>query len=521
MRLTNAASKPYGDLMTPPAVGDACEVLVVVVGSGFAGIGMAAELRRRGLEDFVVLERATDVGGTWRDNTYPGATCDVPSHLYSFSFAPNPAWTRSFSPQPEIQDYLRTVAREHAVTAKCRFGAQLTAARWDPETARWRIETTGGRFTARFLVLGTGALSEPADPDIPGLADFAGPRFHSARWDHGCDLNGKSVAVIGTGASAVQLVPRIATQAARVYVHQRTAPWIIPRRDRILGRRERWVYAHVPFARRLARAAIYAVRESYVVGFAKNPRFNAPARRVAQRHLDDQVADPGLRARLQPDFAFGCKRVLISSDYYPTLLRPDVELVTEPIAEVRAGSIVTADGSVRAVDVIIQATGFHVTDAPIAAAVFDASGRSLADHWATGMQALRGTTVAGFPNLFFIVGPNTGLGHTSMVYMIESQVAYISDAIRTVLAHGLAGLDPLPQAQAAYNAGVQSRLAGTVWNAGGCRSWYLDAHGRNSTLWPDFTFRFRRATARVDLAEYRAVIGRDGAAAADRIAGRS
>ena len=502
---TDPGADTGAETPTGPAGAGPGDVLVAVIGSGFAGIGMAAELRRRGIDDFLVFERAGDVGGTWRDNTYPGATCDVPSHLYSFSFAPNPRWTRSFSPQPEILDYLQTVAREHGVSSRCRFGAGLRHARWDGASARWQLDTAGGRFRSRFLIIATGALSEPAEPDIPGLADFEGATFHSARWNHDYDLRGKAVAVIGTGASAVQFVPRIADETGRLHVFQRTAPWVVPRRDRAFTARERWIYDHVPLARRTVRAGIYAAREGYVLGFAKNPRLTAPARRIAERHLRDQVADPRLRDRLRPDFAFGCKRVLITSDYYPTLQRPDVELVTEAISAVRPDAIVTADGARRPVDAIIFATGFRANDPPIASAVFDGAGRALADHWAGGMQALRGTTVAGFPNLFFIVGPNTGLGHTSMVYMIESQVAYISDAIRTVLSQGWAGLDVRPAAQTSYNSRLQFKLAGTVWNAGGCRSWYLDARGRNSTLWPDFTFRFRHETARVDLGEYRVI----------------
>ena len=475
---------------------------VLIVGAGFGGIGMAARLRAAGVDDFVIVERGSDVGGTWRDNTYPGAACDVPSQLYSFSFAPNPQWSRSFSPQPEIQAYLRSVARRHEVYAHCVFGAEVLAARWSDTTQRWSVETTAGTFSAQFLVSAAGPLSDPALPSLPGLAGFAGTTFHSARWDHDHDLRGQRVAVIGTGASAVQFVPRIAEPAAQLYVFQRTPAWVVPRRDREFGRRERWFYRHVPLVRRLARAAVYWSREGYVVMFAKAPRLVRIPQRMAARHLGRQVGDPSLRRRLTPQFSFGCKRVLISNDYYPTLVRADVELVTDAIAEVRPHLIVTGDGQEREVDTIIFATGFRVTEVPIAKRIINGGGRSLAEQWRAGMSALHGSTVAGFPNLFLIIGPNTGLGHTSMVIMIEANVRYIVDAITRISARGLSSVQPRVSAQAAYNAAVQRQLAPSVWNAGGCRSWYLDARGHNTTLWPDFTFRFRRRTRRIDLAQY-------------------
>jgi cation diffusion facilitator CzcD-associated flavoprotein CzcO len=478
------------------------DVRVVIAGSGFGGIAMAARLHARAMDDFVVLERGSDVGGTWRDNTYPGAACDVPSHLYSFSFATNPAWTHAFSPQPEIQAYLKRVARDHGVLERCLFGAEMHSATWDEVSARWHVRTSRGDFRAQFLVGATGGLSDPASPDLPGLDAFKGATFHSARWNHDYDLRGKSVAVIGTGASAIQFVPQIAPLVDQLYVHQRTAPWIVPRNDHARGRRERWIYRHIPGSQRAARTAIYWGREAYVLFYAKRPALARLPQKMADKHLTSQVPDPLLRKRLRPDFGFGCKRVLISNDYYPALRRPNVELVTEPITEVRTHSVVTADGAERPVDTIIFATGFHVTDLPVAKRIHNGAGVSLAEHWSDGMQALRGTTVEKFPNLFVIVGPNTGLGHTSMVFMIESQVNYIDDAIRQMDARGLAAMAPTEAAVRTYNDEVQAKLAPSVWNTGGCRSWYLDARGRNTTLWPDFTFRFHRATRKVDLAEY-------------------
>ncbi|MEP6853643.1 MAG: NAD(P)/FAD-dependent oxidoreductase [bacterium] len=505
MTATHPVVDPTAEPEVDAEAGPVRESTVIVIGAGFAGIGMAAELNRRGLHDFVVLERADDVGGTWRDNTYPGAACDVPSHLYSFSFAPNSAWTRSFSGQAEIQRYLQRVAREQGVYERCVFGAELLDARWDGDTHRWTVRTPNGVFRAPFLVSGAGGLSDPAPPNIPGLADFAGPVFHSARWRHEVDLTGQRVAVVGTGASAIQIVPAIAERVAHLDVYQRTPPWVVPRADRDLTRPERWLFARMPLAERLARLGIYSARESYVFAFAKRPGLARAGRRVAERHLASQVADPALRERLRPNYAFGCKRVLISNDYYPTLQRDNVDLINAPIAEVRPDGVVTSEGTVRPTDVIILATGFRITDQPSVHRIRDARGVTLAEHWRGGMSALHGTTVSGFPNLFFIVGPNTGLGHTSMVYMIESQVAYISDAIRTVRERGLDAIEPEPAAQQRYNSALQAQLAGTVWNSGGCRSWYLDQHGRNTTIWPDFTFRFRRQTRRIDLAEYRVV----------------
>ncbi|MGH9039381.1 MAG: flavin-containing monooxygenase [Acidimicrobiia bacterium] len=474
-------------------------VQVVIIGSGFAGLGMAIRLREAGFE-VVVLERAGDVGGTWRDNTYPGAACDVPSHLYSFSFAPNPDWSSSFSPQHEIQDYLRNTADRFGVRPHVRFGTEVRSARWTAE--RWEVETTSGSYSAQFLISATGALSDPSLPDLPGLDRFTGTAFHSARWRHDHDLSGERVAVIGTGASAIQFVPQIQPHAGRLSVFQRTPPWIVPRWDRRFTRAERWMFRHVPALQRLARAGIYWSREAYVFGFAFNPRLMKAAETVARTHLRRQVPNPGLRSRLTPDYTIGCKRILISNDYLPALAQPNVDLVTAGIAEVREHSIVTADGAEHPVDTIIFGTGFHVTDIPVASRIAGRDGVLLSEHWRDGMHAHRGTTTAGFPNLFVLVGPNTGLGHTSQVVMIESQIAYVVDALRHAGARAAATVEVRPEAEADWNERVQAGMAGTVWTTGNCASWYLDPSGRNTTLWPDFTWRFRRETRRFDPAAY-------------------
>ena len=474
-------------------------VHVFVIGAGFAGLGMAIKLAEQGEDDFVVVERGSDVGGTWRDNTYPGAACDVPSQLYSFSFAPNPRWSRSFSPQPEIQGYLRDLARRAGVLDRFRFGTTVEHAAWDDEAQQWRVRTSAGDLTVDVLVSATGALSDPKLPDIDGLDSFAVEVFHSARWNHDQDLTGKRVAVIGTGASAIQIVPEIAEQVTHLDVYQRTAPWVMPRRDRAYTAPERFAFRHLPGVQKAYRTAIYWGRECLVPAFTVNPKIAAPARKAALHNIHKAITDPELRRKVTPTFEIGCKRILISNDWYPTLARDDVDLVTDPITKVTPTAVVTADGTEREVDVLIVATGFHTTDLPIAEHIHGRDGQSLAHYFSrVGMQAYKGSTVTGFPNLFFIVGPNTGLGHSSMVFMIESQIAYTVDAVRRMRAQGLAAVEPRPEAQRRWTDDVQRRMRRTVWSTGGCSSWYLDEHGRNVTLWPRTTFTFRRLTARFD-----------------------
>jgi cation diffusion facilitator CzcD-associated flavoprotein CzcO len=482
-------------------------VEVFIVGAGFAGLGAAIKLAEAGEQDFLCIDRGTEVGGTWRDNSYPGATCDVPSQLYSFSFALNPDWSRSFSPQPEIQQYLRTVAAGSGVLDRFRFGVTFEAASWDGEAGRWRIETSAGPTTARLLVSAAGFLSDPKLPAIAGIERFAGETFHSARWNHDFDLAGKRVAVIGTGASAIQIVPAIAGQVGRLDVYQRTAPWVLPRRERAYHRWEKWAMRRLPFLQRLARNVVYLLREATVPMFIAYPQLGKLASQVAIGNIDKAITDPLLRAKLIPHYGLGCKRVLVSSDWYPALARPNVELITDPIARVTEHGIVTADGIEREIDALVVATGFRATEPPIAGRIKGGCGQTLADAWAgTGLQAYKGSTVSGFPNLFLLIGPNTGLGHSSMVYIAESQISYLVDAHRTMKRRRLATVEPLPQAQEAWNADLQQRMARTVWSTGGCQSWYLDRHGRNVTLWPRTTYAFRRLTARFDLAAYRSTV---------------
>ena len=487
-------------------------VRVLVIGAGFAGLAVARAMDRAGVRDFLVLERAAAVGGTGRDNTNPRAACDVPSQLYSYSFAPNPGWSRSYSPQPELQTYLRSVAAESEILDRVVLRTVVEDVHWDGSSQLWRVQARGPEGTrelrADVVVSAAGALSDPRIPSFEGLDRFRGAVFHSARWDHGCDLTGKRVAVIGTGASAVQVVPEIVERAARVDVYQRTAPWVVARRDRTYSAFERAALRRVPGLQSLYRTAIYWTREASVPAFTRYPGLARPAERAALRTIEKAIGDPELRARVTPDFALGCKRVLLSNTWYPTLARDDVDLVTEPIDHLTETGIATRDGRHREVDVVVVATGFHTTDLPIASRITGRFGTTLAEHFAEhGAQAYKGTTVHGWPNLFLLVGPNTGLGHSSMVFMIESQVTYVVDALRHLDRAGSTvgsrvAVEPRRSAQAAWVEDVQRRMTRTVWSRGGCASWYLDSHGRNVALWPRATFTFRRLLARFDPAAY-------------------
>jgi cation diffusion facilitator CzcD-associated flavoprotein CzcO len=474
---------------------------VAIVGTGFSGIGMAIRLLDEGETDFVLLERAGEIGGTWRDNTYPGCRCDVPSHLYSYSFAPNPSWSSTFSPQPEILDYLRDVAARFGVVPHVRFNTELESARWDEAGARWELETSQGPISADVLIAAQGPLSDPIVPDIPGLESFEGTTFHSARWDHDHELDGERVAVIGTGASAIQFVPRIQPQVGKLHVFQRTPPWVMPHPNRLLKEFEHRIYDALPAAQLAMRAAIYWARETFVLQF-RNRRMRKLATRMARRQLEQQVPDPVLRAKLTPRYEIGCKRILPTDEWYPALQQPNVELVTDGIAEVRPRSIVTADGTEREVDTIIFGTGFHVTDIPIAGRIRGRDGRSLSERWAGSPRAYKGAAVAGFPNLFFLVGPNTGLGHNSIVFMIESQINYVAGALQAMRRRGAAVVDVRPEAEDAYNAELEEMTRGTVWVSGGCSSYYIDRNGRNSTIWPTFTWPFRQRTRDFDEGAY-------------------
>jgi cation diffusion facilitator CzcD-associated flavoprotein CzcO len=484
------------------------QIEVAVVGSGFSGIGMGITLLQAGIDDFVLFEKDDDLGGTWRDNTYPGCACDIPSYLYSYSFEPNPDWSRMFAPWDEILDYLRRCADKYGVTPHIRFGTEVTEAEFDERAGRWTLTTSAGQVSARVLVTGVGILHQPRLPDIPGLGSFAGTTFHSARWRHDHDLTGRRVAAIGTGASAIQYVPKVAEQAAQLDVYQRTAPWVTPRMDRAVGPRERRLHARFPAGQRAIRDAIYLILELRGVGFAVHPRMMKALELQARFHLRRQVKDPGLRARLTPDYQIGCKRVLLSDDYYPALTRPNVELVTDRITRVTPDGVRTADGVERRCDTIVLGTGFELAANLTRMRITGRDGLKLDEEWKRdGMSAHLGMTVAGFPNLFLLTGPNTALGHSSLLFMVESQLRYVLQAIDVLRRYGGASyLEVREDVQRRFTGGVRGKLGDAVWQTG-CGSWYLDDQGRNTAIWPHFTTGYWWRTRRLDPSDYALVQG--------------
>lgn len=475
---------------------------VAIIGSGFSGLCLGAMLRREGIDDFVILEKADDVGGTWRDNSYPGAACDIPSHLYSFSFEPKSDWSRVYPPQPEILEYLRHCARKFGLVPHLRFGREVTAARFDEGQGVWTVETASGEtFRARAIALGNGGLHIPSYPNIPGLASFEGKTFHSARWDHSYDLTGKTVAVIGTGASAIQFVPQIQPLVKKLYLFQRTPPWIVPKPDRPITDREKWVFSNVPLARWAHRAKIYWTNELKGSGFTVDPRIFQWAERLVLRYIHSQVKDPALRQKLTPNYRMGCKRILLSNDYYPALTQPNVEVVTDGIAEATQDGIRTKDGALREVDAILFGTGFNASGYLSKIAIYGLGGREVNACWHDKPGTYYGVTASGFPNLFLLMGPNTGLGHNSMVFMIEAQSRYALQCIKAMRQRHIAWMDVRADVQDAYYNALQDRLKDTVWSSG-CVSWYQDDAGHNLALWPGTTFEYWWRTRTVNLDHY-------------------
>lgn len=475
---------------------------IVIIGAGFSGLGMAIELERAGMDGFVVLEKARDVGGTWWENTYPGCGCDIRSLLYSYSFEPKRDWSRMFAAQPEILDYLRHCADKYRIRPRIRFGVEVTGVEYDDATGRWDVWTAGGQtITARAVVAGMGPLHQPRYPDVPGMERFRGTVFHSAQWDHSCDLTGKRVAVVGTGASAIQFIPRIADQVAGLTVFQRTPPWVVPQPDRRLSEREHRLFRRFPALQRAYRYLIYWEQEALGLGL-RHPRLLHAAQALVRGYIRRQISDPELRRKITPDYTLGCKRVLVSSDYYPALTRPDVDLVDGEVAEVREHAVVTGDGTEHPVDVIIFGTGFHVTDAFDGAHIVGRDGMKIQDAWRDGMEAYLGVTVAGFPNLFLLLGPNSGLGHNSMVFMIEAQARYVRQCLDALRRDGARSVEVRPEAQSTFNGRIHGKLKDAVWSAGGCISWYLDEHGVNRTLWPGSTLSYWLRTRRLRPRDY-------------------
>ncbi len=432
---------------------------VLIIGTGFAGIGMGIRLMQAGFHDFIIVERADAVGGTWRDNRYPGAACDIESHLYSFSFEPNPNWSRQFAPQSEILAYLEHCVEKYGLTPHIRFGIEVKSATFHEADGEWQVDTSTGSLRAKMLVSGCGGLSKPALPDIPGLATFAGKTMHTARWDEAHSLAGKRVGVIGTGASAVQVVPAIVAEVGHLDIFQRTAPWITPKPDRPLRSIERTMFRRAPWLQQLARTSLYWRHELLAFGFVVEPRLLRLAEPLVRKFLTDNVSDPVLREKLRPNYALGCKRVLPANDYYAAVQQSQVELVTEGITAVEPAGVRSGDGRLHALDTLILATGFEAAEAVAPFPVRGRGGRDLTETWRAGAEAYLGTAISGFPNLFLIVGPNTGLGHSSMIFMIEAQVHYIVEALRTLTSKKLRFVDLRAERQREYNQRLHQRLA--------------------------------------------------------------
>ena len=492
---------------------------VLIIGTGFAGLGMAIRLKQAGFDDFTILEQAPSLGGTWRDNHYPGAACDVPSPLYSFSFEPNPRWSRMFAPQKEILEYLNHCADKYGVRAHIKFDCGVKRAAFDEKTGLWEVLTTDGKtLRARAIVAGCGGLSKPSLPDLAGLKTFLGKVFHTARWDHSFSLEGKRVAVIGTGASAIQVVPAIVSKVSSLKLFQRTPPWIIPKPDPAFSERTQALFAKLPAVQTLTRNAIYWLLEAFALGFVVDPRLMKPLQNQALKYLARAVSDPVLRDKLTPKYTIGCKRILFTNDYFPAVQRENVEVITDTIEQITEHGVVTRAASgervTREVDAIILATGFQAAEACAPFEVVGRRGQDLNETWRNGAEAYLGTTVSGFPNFFTIVGPNTGLGHSSMVFMIESQVQYILSALQTMRAKNVKTLDVREGAQTLYNQRLHARLNQTVWSKGGCTSWYQTKSGKNTTLWPGFTFEYRLKTRKFDPRPYE-LIAKDATDATD------
>lgn len=476
---------------------------IVIVGTGFSGMGMAIKLKESGRDDFVVLEKAHDVGGTWRDNTYPGCECDIPSHMYSFSYELNNNWSKSFSGQAEIWAYLRKVADDKGIRPKIDFGVAVLGASWDEDDKRWTITTNGETYVARVLIAGVGGLHIPNIPDLKGAETFGGPMFHSASWDHDVDLSGKKVVVIGTGASAIQFVPIIAKEVDELTVFQRTAPWVLPKKDKPTPGLQKSLFNTIPGSARAYRNLLYWGLESRAIAFNGHLNFLPIAEMTVKRYLRKKISDPVLRAKLTPDYRLGCKRVLQSNSYYPTFLRDNVELNTDGIAEIVADGVIDDNGVKHEADVIIWGTGFHVIDAFDYLAIKGREGRDLATQFKEGgVETYLGMAIHGFPNLYFMLGPNTALGHNSVVFMIEQQTKYIVHMLDEMHRRGAVVAEATLAAQTDFNIEIQRLVQRGIWTQGGCTSWYLDSHGKNRTIWPKFTFQYWWETRKVNAPDF-------------------
>jgi cation diffusion facilitator CzcD-associated flavoprotein CzcO len=480
---------------------------VVIIGTGFAGIGMAVKLQQAGIHSFKLIERSDEVGGTWRDNTYPGCECDVQSHLYSFSFEPKSDWSKKYSSWNEIRDYIVAVTDKHNIRKKIQFNTRLESAEFNEASGTWQVKLSDGtKPRARFVITAVGPLSNPAIPEISGKETFKGPIFHSAKWDHSADLKGKKIAVIGTGASSIQFVPRIAEHAEKVELFQRSAPWILPKPDRKIYALEKALYKYIPGWRLAHRASLYWVNEITLRGFLKEKSFiRSIAEWGATKHIHHYIKDEALRKKLTPNFRFGCKRALLSNEYYPALARDNVEVVDTGIERITTTGIIDKQGNAHDVDVIIWGTGFKVDEPLMGIDVTGINGQDLNSVWKdNGFESYYGTTVAGFPNAFILAGPNTGIGHTSLVVMIEAQYNYVMDAIQKIKQQEIKYIDVKESVQTQFCQTMQDKMVGTAWTSG-CNSWYLSDSGKNFTIWPDYTYNYIRQTKLINLADYNVV----------------
>jgi cation diffusion facilitator CzcD-associated flavoprotein CzcO len=479
-------------------------VEVLIVGGGFSGLCMAIKLLEAGMNSFLLIEKSDDIGGTWYDNRYPGCACDIPSHLYSFSFEPSPDWSRMYPGQQEIHDYLKRCVERYELAPYIRLNTRFHEAVWNEAEGVWHATAGEGmRIRARVLVSGIGGLHVPQYPKLKGIENFAGPKFHSSTWDHDVSLDGKNVAVVGTGASSIQFVPQIAPRAGKLYLFQRTPPWIVPRMDFAITEKWKKRFRHYPFVMRVFRQLIFWRQEFRVLGFLGNRFVRGKATEIAKHNLEKNISDSKLRAALTPNYELGCKRVLVSDDFYPALTRPNVELVTDGIEEVREHSILTTDGVERRVDVLIFGTGFRATEPLIGLRLVGRGGVEIHDAWRERMSAYLGITVGGFPNLFLLLGPNTGLGHNSVVLMIEAQVRYVMSCLSLMKRQKKNVLEVRPETQKQFVADVHRRMQGTVWQSGGCHSWYQDQRtGENTTLWPGSVVAYVRRTRSASAADY-------------------
>lgn len=470
---------------------------IVIIGTGFAGVGTAIRLKQKGITDFIILERSPKVGGTWRDNTYPGAACDIASPLYSFSFEQKPDWSRMFANQQEIWDYTAHCVKKYGLESHLRLNTEVIGSTFDEASATWTLHIKDGNtITTNIVINGLGPLNRPQIPNIKGLDTFTGKAFHSSEWDHSFDYKGKKVAVVGTGASAVQIVPAIAKDVEQLYLFQRSAPWVLPKPDRPMKDWEIKLFKALPFAQRLLRWRIYWVNEAIGFFIFTSPRLNTRLQKLLNGYRAKFIKDKELRAKLQPNYTAGCKRMTPSNEFYPALNRPNVHVVTDGIQSVSGNTITTSTGEQVTVDALVFATGFQAADYPAGFEVTGRKGKKLSEEWKEGPEAYYGTAVSGFPNFFFIIGPNTGLGHNSMIFIIESQVNFVLDAIKKMRSRRAKFIDVKPEVQKAYNERIQQRLKGTVW-ATGCKSWYIAKNGKNTTVWPGLTVSFYLLTKRI------------------------